>query len=80
MIREVFSSCTIFTIAHRLATIIDYDKIAVLDTGRLVEFGVPAKLLRNPHGQLTTLVEQTGTAMAAHLRAAAIAAVDARGK
>jgi ATP-binding cassette subfamily C (CFTR/MRP) protein 1 len=73
MVREVFKDCTIFTIAHRLATVIDYDRIAVLDSGRLVEFGVPAELLETG-GHLTRLVEQTGPVMAAHLRAAATAA------
>ena len=33
MVRRVFKHCTIFTIAHRLATVIDYDRIAVLDAG-----------------------------------------------
>jgi len=66
--------CTIFTIAHRLATVIDYDKIAVLEAGHLVEYGVPAALLRNPDGHLSALVEQTGSTMAAHLREAAQAA------
>ena len=73
MVREVFKDCTIFTIAHRLATVIDYDRIAVLDSGRLVEFGVPAELLETG-GHLTRLVEQTGPVMAAHLRAAGTAA------
>ncbi len=69
-----WSECTIFTIAHRLATVIDYDKIAVLDTGRLVEYGAPAELLRDPSGHLTELVDQTGPSMAAHLRRMAVAA------
>ena len=74
MVRQTFAHCTIFTIAHRLATVIDYDRIAVLDNGRLVEFGQPAELLSDPTGQLTALVEQTGPTMASHLRSAAVAA------
>lgn len=72
MVRRVFKHCTIFTIAHRLATVIDYDRIAVLDAGELVEYGQPATLLRNPDGMLSALVEQTGPTMEAHLRAVAL--------
>lgn len=69
-----WSDCTIFTIAHRLATVIDYDRIAVLETGRLAEYGAPAELLRIPDGHLAKLVEQTGPTMATHLRRTAFAA------
>lgn len=43
-IRELKS--TIITIAHRLQTIVDYDKVLVLDKGEVVEYGHPWELLR----------------------------------
>ncbi|MBE7181361.1 MAG: hypothetical protein INR71_09180, partial [Terriglobus roseus] len=43
-IREIRN--TTVTIAHRLQTIIDYDKVLVLDHGRVVEFGPPWELLQ----------------------------------
>lgn len=36
--------CTVVTIAHRISTIINYDKIMVLDQGKLIEFGAPKEL------------------------------------
>jgi ABC-type multidrug transport system fused ATPase/permease subunit len=48
---------TVITVAHRLDTILNYDKIAVLGAGSLVEYGTPAELLKNPRGELTQLVE-----------------------
>lgn len=48
LIREEFSQHTIITVAHRLATILDSDMIAVLHEGKLVEFGPPEELLSKP--------------------------------
>lgn len=45
VLREQFSTTTVLTIAHRLQTIADYDKILVMHAGRVVEVGHPFKLL-----------------------------------
>lgn len=47
IIRREMTHCTIITIAHRLNTVIDYDRIMVLDDGKVVEMGSPTVLLSN---------------------------------
>ncbi|XP_075949230.1 ATP-binding cassette sub-family C member 3 isoform X1 [Anarhichas minor] len=44
-IRTQFEDCTVFTIAHRLNTIMDYTRVLVLDKGQIAEFDTPANLL-----------------------------------
>ena len=44
-IKENFKNCTVLTIAHRLFTIADYDKVIVMSDGRAEEFGSPFELL-----------------------------------
>lgn len=45
VIREEFADCTIICVAHRLDTILDFDRVALLDAGRLVECENPRVLL-----------------------------------
>lgn len=70
-IRENFKSCTVVTIAHRLNTIMDSDKVIVMDGGEAVEFAHPHELLQNADGYFTKMVQQTGKAMEEHLRSIA---------
>ncbi|XP_037660285.1 canalicular multispecific organic anion transporter 1 isoform X1 [Choloepus didactylus] len=46
-IQNEFSHCTVITIAHRLHTIMDSDKVIVMDSGKIVEYGSPEELLEN---------------------------------
>lgn len=45
IIREDFGDKTIISVAHRLDTILDFDRIVVLDRGQIVEDGLPSELL-----------------------------------
>jgi hypothetical protein len=60
MLREAFTGCTVLTIAHRINTIVDSDKVLVLDNGAVAEFGAPADLLRREGGAFFALVHGGG--------------------
>ncbi|QQP38755.1 ATP-binding cassette transporter sub-family C member 1 isoform X5 [Caligus rogercresseyi] len=59
-IRKYFPSCTILTIAHRLKTILDYDKILVLDKGSVVEFGSPQGLYAKEDSVFHSMIAAAG--------------------
>jgi len=48
---------TVITVAHRLDTVLGYDKIAVLGDGELIEYGAPGELLKMRNGYLRMLVD-----------------------
>ncbi|KAI9112741.1 hypothetical protein K1719_016244 [Acacia pycnantha] len=48
IIREDFATCTIISIAHRIPTVMDCDRVLVIDAGRAKEFDKPSKLLQRP--------------------------------
>ncbi|PPQ69785.1 hypothetical protein CVT26_014173 [Gymnopilus dilepis] len=49
-IREELANAIVITIAHRLKTVMDYDRVLVLDEGRIVEFDTPHVLLSRSNG------------------------------
>jgi len=81
-LRTKFDRVTVLTIAHRLNTIIDYDKILVLNKGEVLEYDTPKNLLfeTNENGELvpctstefSKLVDETGPVNAAMLRQTAL--------
>jgi ABC-type multidrug transport system fused ATPase/permease subunit len=70
--------CSIVTVAHRLHTVIDYDRIIVLSDGCVVEEGSPDKLLEDESGHLSKLVESTGKGSAKELKRRSISAASVR--
>lgn len=77
IIRDALVGVTVISIAHRLDTIIDFDRILVMDAGKVAEFGTPAELLR-AGGIFSDLVHSTGTDMETKLREAAFSAEQMR--
>ncbi|KAG9092399.1 hypothetical protein FS749_015765 [Ceratobasidium sp. UAMH 11750] len=67
-IRKEFVDSTIIAIAHRLRTIIDYDKVIVLDQGRIAEYDEPSKLLTDPASKFHALCKASGTRQFAILK------------
>ncbi|KAL9656489.1 hypothetical protein ABK040_005253 [Willaertia magna] len=57
-LRNEFIDCTVLCIAHRLETIMDYDRILVLENGKVKEFDTPQTLLKDEHSLFFSMVEQ----------------------
>eukprot|EP00759_Apiculatamorpha_spiralis_P024370 PhF_6_TR27890/c0_g1_i2/m.40858/K05665/ABCC1; ATP-binding cassette, subfamily C (CFTR/MRP), member 1 len=59
-VAEAFHDCTVITIAHRLETIMTYDRVMVMSDGRIVEYDTPVALLGKVHGYFKSMVNDTG--------------------
>jgi len=57
---EEFKDCTTVVIAHRLATVVGYDRVMVLGEGKVVEFGAPWELLQKEDGAFRGMVRESG--------------------
>ncbi|KAK9869793.1 hypothetical protein WA026_003525 [Henosepilachna vigintioctopunctata] len=67
-IKDKFANCTVLTIAHRLHTVMDSDKILLMNNGTVVDFDHPHVLLQRESGLLHDLVEATGNISSNNLR------------
>lgn len=61
-IRSAFADCTVLTIAHRLNTIIDSDRVLVLDKGKIAEFDAPNSLLEKKDSIFFGMCKDAGLA------------------
>jgi ATP-binding cassette subfamily C (CFTR/MRP) protein 1 len=59
-IRKEFNDCTIITIAHRLNTILDYDRVLVMDRGEVAEYDSPQAFLKNTNSIFYSMAKDAG--------------------
>ncbi|XP_074034753.1 ATP-binding cassette sub-family C member 4 isoform X2 [Leptinotarsa decemlineata] len=67
-IRKKFKDCTVLTIAHRLNTIMDSDKVIVMSFGQMMEFDHPHVLLQIPNGHFHKMLLETGPSVTSRLK------------
>ncbi|RDB18199.1 ATP-dependent bile acid permease [Hypsizygus marmoreus] len=60
-IREEFNDSLLLTVAHRLRTVIDYDRLIVLDKGKIAEFDTPWKLIQRENGIFRNMCLKSGS-------------------
>ena len=60
MIKTEFKDCTVITIAHRLNTIINYDKVIVLKDGNIFEMDSPINLINNQNSEFYNMLLTQG--------------------
>merc|ERR1711904_2533 len=58
LMKESFKDCTMIVVAHRLQTIIESDRVLVLDHGKVAEFDSPSTLRKNPQSPFAKLINE----------------------
>jgi len=58
LITSQFTESTVLTIAHRINTIIQSDRVLVLSFGQIKEFDSPSNLMRNPDSDFSELLKE----------------------
>ncbi|XP_077486518.1 multidrug resistance protein mrp-7-like [Amblyomma americanum] len=59
-LRQSFAHCTLITIAHRIETIMDYDRVVIMGEGRVLESGRPIDLLANERSTFRSMALSAG--------------------
>ncbi|CAN8006305.1 unnamed protein product [Ixodes pacificus] len=59
-LRESFAGCTLLAIAHRINTVLDYDKILVMGDGGVLEYGPVDQLLGNKNSLFKEMARKAG--------------------
>lgn len=67
ILRKNFANNTIIRIACRLDSVMDCDKIIVLECGRIVEFGHPYELIQTSRGSFRSFLDESGYVSAMNL-------------
>lgn len=79
-IRHRFKDCTVLTVAHRLHTIMDSDKVLVMDKGLVNQYDAPHILLQDNKGIFAGMVQSTGGHESERLRDIAKQAYESNSK
>ncbi|KAJ7822606.1 P-loop containing nucleoside triphosphate hydrolase protein [Mycena leptocephala] len=60
IVRTDLTDCTVFAVAHRIETIVDFDMIIVMEDGTIAETGTPASLLSRPDSKFAAFARSQG--------------------
>ena len=58
MLKTVFGDCTVISIAHRIDTILWYDKVLVMEQGQVLEYDTPDKLKNDTSSEFHALLKE----------------------